>query len=73
MAGLTSKSIYYTQFLAYMMKINRSIARRIANIRNAVPNFYSYQYDGVDGTHGTSIDDGGLDMYDNGNKVRQKN
>ena len=56
-------------FLAYNLNINGSIARRIANIRNAVPNFFDYSYDGARGTRGNAINDGGSDMYDTGNKV----
>ena len=65
----SQKKLYNDLFLAYIMNINGSIEQRIANIRNAVPNFHSYLYDGANGTHGTYITDGGSDMYDTGNVV----
>ena len=51
------------------MNINGSIAKRIANISNAVPNFYNYHYDGTRGTRDNYIADGGGYMYNGGNKV----
>ena len=42
----------------------RSLNESMAELRNGVPDFYMYQYDG----HNT-IGDGGRDMYDDGNAV----
>lgn len=44
--------------------IMRSLNESMAELRNGVPDFYMYQYDG----HNT-IGDGGRDMYDDGNAV----
>ena len=62
-----SPYIFSANFSAFVTNINASISYNIANIRDVVPNFYSYNYDR--GTQGTSISDGGSDMYDGGNQA----
>ena len=60
----------YLNFLGFILNINSTIAMCDEYISEAVPNFYTYAYDGRGGPQGSVILDGGRDMYDTGNNVR---
>ena len=63
----------YLVCLRFILNLNSTIAMCDEYISEAVPNFYTYAYDGRGGSQGSAISDGGGDMYDNGNIVRRTN